>query len=117
MIVYGIKNCGTVKKAISWLKENRVSFEFHDYKKEGISIEKLQSWCSQLGPDQLINRKGTTWRRLDDRQKELVQEEAQAIEIMEANTSLIKRPLIEKEGKIITLGFDEAVYKEKLCGM
>lgn len=117
MIVYGIKNCGTVKKAITWLNENEVSFEFHDYKKRGISKEKLQNWSSQLGPEQLINRKGTTWRRLDDRQKELVQEEAQAIEIMEANSSLIKRPLIEKEGKIITLGFDEAVYKEKLSGL
>lgn len=60
MIVYGIKNCDTVKKALNWLKANNKIFEFHDYKKEGITTEKLQSWCSQVGWKNLLNRRGTT---------------------------------------------------------
>lgn len=114
MILYGIKNCGTVKKAITWLNLHQISFEFHDYKKLGIAKEKLQDWSTQLGHEQLINRKGTTWRKLDDSQKEMVQHQEKAIEIMEANTSLIKRPVIEKDGKILAVGFDENAYQVKL---
>lgn len=114
MIVYGIKNCDTVKKALNWLKENNKTFEFHDYKKEGITSEKLQSWSSQVGWEVLLNRKGTTWRKLDEETKNAVVDETHAINVMLTNTSIIKRPVIEKEGRVLAVGFDEASYSTKL---
>ncbi len=114
MLVYGIKNCNTVKKALNWLTENNISFEFHDYKKQSVSPEKLQEWSRQLGWETLVNRKGTTWRRLDEAQKEQVKDEASAIEILLANTSMIKRPIVEKDGEVVAVGFNEEEYAEKL---
>lgn len=114
MIVYGIKNCDTVKKALNWLKANNKAFEFHDYKKEGITSEKLQSWCSQVGWENLLNRRGTTWRKLDEETKNAVTDETQAMNVMLTNTSIIKRPVIEKDGKVLMVGFDEASYSAKL---
>lgn len=66
MTVYGIKNCNTVKSAIDWLNKNKVEFEFHDYKKVGITAAKLNGWCKQVGWENLINKRGTTWRQLDE---------------------------------------------------
>src|SRR5690606_22773633 len=114
MIVYGIKNCDTVKKALNWLKANNKAFEFHDYKKEGITSEKLQSWCSQVGWENLLNRRGTTWRKLDEETRNAVTDETQAVNVMLTNTSIIKRPVIEKDGKVLMVGFDEASYSAKL---
>ncbi len=114
MIVYGIKNCDTVKKALNWLKANNKVFEFHDYKKEGITTEKLQSWCSQVGWENLLNRRGTTWRKLDEETRNAVTDETQAVNVMLTNTSIIKRPVIEKDGKVLMVGFDEASYSAKL---
>lgn len=114
MIVYGIKNCDTVRKALNWLKANNKAFEFHDYKKEGITTEKLQSWCSQVGWENLLNRRGTTWRRLDEETRNAVTDETQAMNVMLTNTSIIKRPVIEKDGKVLVVGFDEASYVAKL---
>lgn len=114
MIVYGIKNCDTVKKALNWLKANNKIFEFHDYKKEGITTEKLQSWCSQVGWENLLNRRGTTWRKLDEETRNTVTDETQAMNVMLTNTSIIKRPVIEKDGKVLMVGFDEASYSAKL---
>lgn len=114
MIVYGIKNCDTVKKALNWLKANNKVFEFHDYKKEGITTEKLQSWCSQVGWENLLNRRGTTWRKLDEETRNTVTDETQAVNVMLTNTSIIKRPVIEKDGKVLMVGFDEASYSAKL---
>ncbi len=114
MIVYGIKNCDTVKKAHNWLKANNKVFEFHDYKKEGITTEKLQSWCSQVGWENLLNRRGTTWRKLDEETRNTVTDETQAMNVMLTNTSIIKRPVIEKDGKVLMVGFDEASYSAKL---
>lgn len=113
MIVYGIKNCDTVKKALNWLKANNKAFEFHDYKKEGITTEKLHSWSSQVGWENLLNRRGTTWRKLDEDTKNSVTDETQAVHVMLTNTSIIKRPVIEKEGKVLMVGFDEASYSAK----
>lgn len=114
MIVYGIKNCDTVKKALNWLKANNKAFEFHDYKKEGITPEKLQIWSSQVGWENLLNRRGTTWRKLDEKTRNSVTDETQAVNVMLTNTSIIKRPVIEKEGKVLMVGFDEASYSAKL---
>lgn len=115
MTLYGIKNCNTVKKAASWLEENHISFEFHDYRKQSISQEKLQDWSRQVGIDDLINRKGTTWRKLDEAQKEKAKDENQALEIMASQTSVIRRPILEQDGKIVAIGFNEDEYNSMLC--
>jgi arsenate reductase len=112
MTVYGIKNCNTVKSALDWLKKKNVSFEFHDYKTKGINDTKLKEWSKQVGWESLVNKKGTTWRQLDDATKSKVTNEAAAIELMKEKTSVIKRPIIEENGKVITLGFDEETYKK-----
>jgi len=113
MIIYGIKNCNTVKSAIDWLKANNVDFEFHDYKKEGVTASKLKEWSSQVGWESLVNKRGTTWRQLDESVQKKVTSEKAAIELMMEKTSVIKRPLIEDKGKVVVLGFDEEEYKKK----
>jgi Spx/MgsR family transcriptional regulator len=114
MIVYGIKNCNTVKSALDWLKKNKVAFEFHDYKKSGITASKLTEWSKQVGWESLVNKRGTTWRQLgEDVQKKITSEKA-AIALMLEKNSVIKRPLIEVNSKIVVLGFDEADFEKKL---
>ena len=112
--VYGIKNCDTVKKALKWLNENRIEYEFHDYKSKGISEKMLKNWVTQIGWESLVNRKGMTWRQLDSDTQAGVKNEKTAIKLMLEKTSVIKRPLIESSGKVIALGFDAQEYKDKL---
>jgi Spx/MgsR family transcriptional regulator len=112
--VYAIPNCNTVKKALDWLKANKVNFEFHDYKKKGITATQLTNWCKQIGWEALINKKGATWRQLPKEIQESISTQKAAIALMMEKTSIIKRPLIEEDGKILTLGFDEAEYKKAL---
>jgi arsenate reductase len=114
MIVYGIKNCNMVKAAIDWLTKNKVIFEFHDYKKAGITAAKLSAWCQQVGSESLVNKRGTTWRQLEEADQKKVINEKTAIALMLEKTSVIKRPLIEEKGKVILLGFDEDGYKKAL---
>ncbi len=114
MIVYGIKNCNTVKTAIDWLNKNNVEFEFHDYKKSGITEAKLREWIKQIGWESLVNKRGTTWRQLDEPVQKEVTNDKSAIALMMEKTSVIKRPLVEQNGKVLLLGFDEAEYKKKL---
>ena|SRR5688572_30787840 len=112
MIVYGIKNCNTVKTALDWLRRNKVEFEFHDYKVKGISEKKLREWSEQVGWESLVNKKGTTWRQLDEATQARVTTEASAIALMKEKTSVIKRPLLEAGDRVVALGFDESVYKK-----
>ena len=112
LILYGIPNCNTVKKARNWLENNGIGYNFHDFKKLGISQQLLENWLSQIPREKLINRAGLTWRGLDDATKAGIFDNASASALMQAKTSLIKRPIAEKNGKILHLGFDEAVYKE-----
>ena len=112
MTVYGIKNCDTVKSAIAWLKRNEVGFEFHDYKTKGIEERKLKDWCKQVGWESLLNKRGTTWRKLTQSEQAEVDNEKAAILLMLSKTSIIKRPLIEKNERIIALGFDENSYSK-----
>ncbi|MCU0358085.1 MAG: ArsC family reductase [Cyclobacteriaceae bacterium] len=114
MIIYGIKNCNTVKSALDWLKRHSVEFEFHDYKSKGITEAKLKDWCRQVGWESLVNKRGTTWRQLDDNIKQKITSEKAAVALMQEKTSVIKRPLIEVNGKVILLGFDEKEYAAKL---
>ncbi|MBX2955291.1 MAG: ArsC family reductase [Cyclobacteriaceae bacterium] len=113
MIVYGIKNCNTVKSALEWLKKKKIEFEFHDYKSKAITEAKLKDWSKQVGWESLVNKRGTTWRQLDEAtQKKIINEKA-AIALMLEKTSIIKRPLLEEDGKVLLLGFDEREYANK----
>ena len=114
VIVYGIKNCNTVKAALDWLNKNKVEFEFHDFKTRGVSESKLLGWCAQKGWETLVNKRGTTWRQLDAHIQESVRNQTTAIELMKEKTSVIKRPVIESSGKILALGFDAEVYSKAL---
>lgn len=110
MIVYGIKNCNTVKSALDWMKKKKIDFEFHDYKTKGITDAKLKDWSKQVGWENLVNKRGTTWRQLDESVQAKVTNETSAISLMKDKTSVIRRPLIERNGKVILLGFDEDQY-------
>jgi arsenate reductase (glutaredoxin) len=114
MIVYGIKNCNTVKSAIDWLNKNKIEFEFHDYKKSGITAEKLSAWSKQVGWERLVNKRGTTWRQLPQVDQNKVVNEKTAIALMIEKTSVIKRPLIEEKGKVILIGFEESEFEKAL---
>jgi arsenate reductase (glutaredoxin) len=114
MIVYGIKNCNTVKSALDWLKKKKVEFEFHDYKSKGITQAKLKDWSKQVGWESLVNKRGTTWRQLDEAVQKKITSEKAAIDLMMEKTSVIKRPLVEKNGKVLVLGFDEKEYQATL---
>lgn len=107
--MYGIPNCDTIKKAKKWLEANGIDYEFHNYKKQGITKAKLKDWCKQVDWEILLNRRGTTWRKLDDATKEGINKTS-AIDIMAEETSIIKRPVIEAGDKII-VGFSEDEYK------
>lgn len=114
LTVYGIKNCNTVKKGLDWLTKHKIEYQFHDYKKEGITKAKLKAWIDQVGWEPLVNKKGTTWRQLDEAVQTKVTNAKHAIELMTEKTSVIKRPLIESNGKVLVLGFDEEAYKKSL---
>lgn len=110
--VYGIKNCNTMKKAFDWLEAKGLEYEFHDYKKKGINEGKIGEWMQQLEPAKLINNRGTTFRKFSDEMKANFTDAAVAKGMMLENQSVIKRPIIEKDGKVVALGFDEAAYAE-----
>ena len=110
--VYGIPNCDTVKKALTWLKDHEIAYEFNDYKKKGITPQKLKAWSKQLGWEALLNKKGTTWKNLDAATQAKITNEKAAIALLVDHTSMIKRPLIEKGEKVVALGFDAEVYEE-----
>lgn len=110
MKVYGIPNCNTVKKAIDWLKENQVGYEFHDYKKKGITKDVLKQWTAKVGWEKLVNKKGTTWRAIAPGEQQKIKDERSAIKLMIEQTSVIKRPVIETPDELI-VGFDEEEYQ------
>ena len=106
--VYGIKNCDTVKKARTWLDTHKIAYRFHDYKTEGVDKAQLEAWVKKLGWEVLLNRAGTTFRKLPDAQKEGLTEK-RAIALMLAQPSMIKRPVLEK-GAILATGFKPEQY-------
>ena len=115
--VYGIKSCSTMKKAFTKLDELGVSYNFHDYKKQGVDKEAVQRWVNELGIDKVLNKRGTTWRKLTDEQKSEADASVDAaIALLVANTSMIKRPIVEgqladKDQPILLCGFDEAEFE------
>lgn len=112
VVVYGIRNCNTVKSALDWLKQNNVAFEFYDFKSRGVTKGKLEEWCSQSGWESLVNKRGTTWRQLSPSDQAMVTDQSSAITLMKEKTSIIKRPVIESGNKVIALGFDAKAYAQ-----
>lgn len=108
-VLHGIPNCDTVKKARTWLESNGVDYTFHDFKKQGVSAEMLAGWLTQVPLATLLNRKGTTWRALSDADRAQAEDEAGAIVLMQANPSLIKRPVL-LHGKTVSVGFSADQY-------
>ncbi len=113
MKVYGIKNCDTVKKTLSWLYNNGIKYEFHDFKKVGITQEKLKQWADKLGWEALLNKRGTTWKQLSEETRVSVTSPETAFKVMQDKTSVIKRPVIETSENLI-IGFDEEALKKHL---
>ena len=103
--LYGIPNCDTVKKARAWLAEHGVEYSFHDFKKAPPTEARLQAWVEELGWEKLVNKQGTTWRKLDPQMQSGVKDAASARKLMLDNVSVIKRPVVEW-GTKSTVGFD-----------
>ncbi|EGH27248.1 MULTISPECIES: ArsC family reductase [Pseudomonas syringae group genomosp. 2] len=110
--LFGIKACDTMKKARTWLDDNSVSYDFHDYKTQGIDREYLAQWCNEHGWQVVLNRAGTTFRKLDDGQKADL-DQAKAIELMLAQPSMIKRPVLDLGNKTL-IGFKPDLYAAAL---
>ncbi len=109
--IYGIKNCNSMKKAFDLLNELGLSYEFHDYKKQGIDAECVKSWLDALGQDVVLNKKGTTWRKLSaEEQQTALASEDHLVQALTTHTSLIKRPILQTADGFIA-GFDEAAYR------
>ena len=110
---YGIPNCDTVKKARKWLDAQGVDYAFHDYKKEGADAGRLASWCDAVDWEVLLNKRGTTFRKLGDAEKSDI-DQAKAIGLMVEHPSMIKRPVVEHSGGLL-VGFKEDEWKAALC--
>ena len=114
--IYGIKSCSAMKKAFTKLNDLDVSYDFHDYKKQGIEKKTVQRWVNELGIDKVLNKRGTTWRKLDDSQKQAADASVDsAIDLLVEHTSMIKRPIVEgqladKDQAVLLCGFDEAEF-------
>ena len=105
-ILYGIPNCDTVKRARDWLTSQGVAYEFHDFKKQGVPADHLAAWVQAAGWERVLNRKGTTWRKLPEAQQATVVDAATAQVLMRDQVSVIKRPVVEWDDGRITVGFD-----------
>lgn len=108
--LYGIPNCDTVKKARAWLDARGASYSFHDYKKLGVPQQELQRWMTQLGWDALVNRKGTTWRQLDEATRASVVDASSAQAVLCAQPSAIKRPVVCWASGHLTVGFEAGEF-------
>ncbi|WP_407296391.1 ArsC family reductase [Stutzerimonas zhaodongensis] len=111
--LYGIKACDTMKKARNWLDEHGLNYEFHDYKSAGIDRAHLEAWCNEHGWQTVLNRAGTTFRKLDDEKKADL-DQARAIELMLAQPSMIKRPVLDLGDKTL-VGFKPDIYAAELA--
>jgi arsenate reductase len=112
--IYGIKNCDTMKKARAWLEKHGVAYEFHDYKTAGIEPERLERWCKKVGWEALLNRAGTTFRKLPDKDKDGL-DATMAMKLMLAQPSMIKRPVLDLGGGKLLVGFKPDDYATALA--
>jgi len=115
-IIYGLPYCDATKLAMDWFNERNISFQLHDYKTQGITAEALNRWCTQQGWEVIMNKRSTTWRSLDAATQAAITNQQKAVETMLANTSLIKRPVIELEEKVMSVGFNEKNYAKVYGG-
>ncbi len=111
VMLYGIPNCDTVKKARDWLTAHGVTHEFHDFKKQGVPLPQVNQWIASAGWEKLINRRGPTWRKLDEATQASVVDAANAVALMTANSSVIKRPVVQWPRGQITIGFDAEAWQ------
>lgn len=109
MILYGIKNCDTVKKARRWLDDNNVNYQFHDFRKDGLDKATIEQWLQLVSWETLLNKRGTTWRKLEDPRKDNLNQDT-AVELMLENPTLIKRPVLVTQSTTL-VGFDENKYQ------
>ncbi len=107
--LYGIPNCDTVKKARTWLDQNNVEHQFHDFRKDGVDAAQVKQWIADLGVDTLINKRSTSWKALSDEQKSGLNDST-ALELILKSPTLIKRPLLDKDGEL-QVGFKAATYE------
>jgi len=105
LTVYGIPNCSTVKKARAWLDAQGLPYVFHDFKKQGVPAAQLDNWIAAIGWEALINRQGTTWRKLEEPVKQSIQDATSGKTLMQQYPSVIKRPVYERNGALIGVGF------------
>lgn len=101
-----------MKKAFAWLDRHHILYEFHDYKKSGISKAKLDEWCRQQGWETILNKKGSTWRLLEEDLKTSITGRKNAVALLQEHTSMIRRPVIEQGGKVLAVGFDETRFNQ-----
>lgn len=111
MKLYGIPNCNTVKKVREWLDAKGIAYTFHDFRKDGVSAAMLRGWLAQISWEKLINRAGMTWRELSADAKAAIQDDASALNLMLKKPTVIKRPVLEKDGKILAIGFNKFDYE------
>jgi arsenate reductase (glutaredoxin) len=112
--LYGIPNCDTVKKARAWLAAQGQEVVFHDFKKQGVPADRLDAWLREIGWQKLVNRQGTTWRKLDPTAQGAVTDAASARALLLAQPSAIKRPVVEWRGGATTVGFDAQDWASRL---
>lgn len=114
--LHGIPNCDTVKRARAWLAEHGVAHDFHDFKKQGLPAALLDGWLQRVGWETLLNRKGTTWRQLDESTRAATTSAAAARTLMLAQPSLVKRPVVAWADGRLTVGFDAEAWAQALTG-
>jgi Spx/MgsR family transcriptional regulator len=114
LTLYGIPNCDTVKRARAWLAGQGADVQFHDFKKAGVPVDRIDGWIAAVGWERLMNRQGTTWRKLDEATKAAVVNAASARALMLAQPSVIKRPVVAWPGGAITVGFDAEDFSRRL---
>jgi arsenate reductase len=112
--LYGIPNCDTVKKARAWLSEQGADHRFHDFKKQGVPADEMDGWLKTVGWETLVNRKGTTWRKLEEAERAAVVDAASAKALMLAQASVIKRPVVQWADGVVTVGFDAEVWSTRI---
>jgi arsenate reductase len=114
ILVHGLSNCDTVRRARAWLGQQGVVYEFHDFGRAGVPEEPLDRWITELGVDALINRRGTTWRRLNPTLRAACDSPQGARACMLAHPALIRRPVVQWQDQSVTTGFDPSVWQERL---
>jgi Spx/MgsR family transcriptional regulator len=109
--LYGIPNCGTVKKARAWLDEHGIAYQFIDYKKQAVTQDLLSNWLKQIGWQKLLKKTGPTWGQLPDAVKASIKDDASALALMLEKPNVIKRPVLERKGKVLATGFNLSDYE------